>query len=153
LELPLLINILFLNLANMKRIIVLFVLTTLIAVACTKKSIPTTSGSGSGAATSPTKTTGAEKKSEPDKTSEPDKPSVAAQPTAPTAPTVPNKPSDEEMGKNVYTTKCGKCHALKNVGSFTYTQWEGILKSMVPKAKLTADEENQVVAYIKSNSK
>lgn len=129
----------------MTKIIALSILIAVIAVACAKKSIPTTSSSG--AETSPTKITVAEKKSDADK------PSVVAQPIETKASTVPNKPDEEVMGKNVYTAKCGKCHALKNVASFSFTQWEGILKTMVPNAKLTAEEESQVVAYIKSNSK
>lgn len=129
----------------MKKVIILSVLITLIAVACTKKVVPTTSG----AETSPAKKTVVEKKSEADKRSEVIQPLEAKDP----APVVANKPSEEETGKNVFTAKCGKCHALKNVASFSFNQWEGILKTMVPRAKLTADEENQVVAYIKANSK
>lgn len=63
------------------------------------------------------------------------------------------KPSEEESGRMVYATKCTRCHAAKNVSSYTFGQWESILKKMVPNAKLSNDEESQVVAYIKANSK
>ena len=43
--------------------------------------------------------------------------------------------------------------ALKNTGDFTEAQWDGILKAMAPKAKLSGDETKQVEAYIKANAK
>ena len=58
-----------------------------------------------------------------------------------------------DNGKNVFVTKCGKCHALKNTGDYTANQWDGILKAMAPKAKLSGDETRQVEAYIKANAK
>lgn len=73
--------------------------------------------------------------------------------TLPTGPNAPNKPSYEEMGKHVYSSKCSKCHGSKNVKNYTFNQWEGILKTMIPNAKLTADEESYVIAYIKANAK
>lgn len=85
-------------------------------------------------------------------------PSSTPAPTAPTAPAPnmpkgPEKPSDEEMGKSLYSSKCGSCHATKNVRNYTFSQWEPILKRMIPNAKLTAEEESYVVAYIRANAK
>ena len=58
-----------------------------------------------------------------------------------------------DLGKTVFTSRCGRCHELKNPGNWNATQWDGILKSMAPKAKLNADETNQVLAYVKANAK
>ncbi|HVZ57789.1 MAG TPA: hypothetical protein VG870_14115 [Chitinophagaceae bacterium] len=58
-----------------------------------------------------------------------------------------------ELGKTVLSTKCTKCHGLKNPGDFTAQRWDGILKSMIPKAKLTDDEAKQVTAYVLANAK
>ena len=56
-------------------------------------------------------------------------------------------------GKTVYTTRCGKCHGLKEVSAYTEQRWEPILKSMIPKARLNDDEAKQVTAYVMANAK
>jgi mono/diheme cytochrome c family protein len=58
-----------------------------------------------------------------------------------------------EAGHVVYTTKCTKCHGLKTVGDYTADRWTGILKSMIPKAKLDDTESGQVTAYVMANAK
>jgi cytochrome c5 len=58
-----------------------------------------------------------------------------------------------EQGKTVYTTRCNRCHALKDVTAYTTTRWDGILKSMVPKAKLDSTQAQQVTAYVMENAK
>ena len=125
----------------MKKLIVLPVLVMLLVVACAKKTVPTGT----------TQPDGSQKALEPNK---PDvKPEVTTTMPVQTMPTAPNKPSDEETGSSVYLSKCTKCHAAKTVSAYTFTQWETILKKMVPNAKLSNDEESQVVAYIRANAK
>jgi mono/diheme cytochrome c family protein len=58
-----------------------------------------------------------------------------------------------EQGKGIYTTKCSKCHGAKDVTAYTTTRWEGILKSMIPKAKLDETESQQVTAYVMEYAK
>jgi cytochrome c5 len=53
-----------------------------------------------------------------------------------------------EQGKGIFTTKCSKCHATKDVTAYTQTRWEGILQKMIPKAKLNETESQQVTAYV-----
>lgn len=57
------------------------------------------------------------------------------------------------VGKTVYTTRCNRCHGLKNTENFTQQQWDNILKSMIPKARLNDDEAKQVTAYVMANAK
>src|SRR5690349_9349188 len=57
------------------------------------------------------------------------------------------------QGKTVYTSSCGRCHALKNTTDYTQQRWEGILKSMIPKAKLNETQAQQVTAYVMDNAK
>ncbi|HEX2605757.1 MAG TPA: hypothetical protein VHK91_00195 [Flavisolibacter sp.] len=57
------------------------------------------------------------------------------------------------QGKTVYTTKCSRCHAAKDVTAYTQERWTGILKSMIPKAKLNETESQQVTAYVMDNAK
>jgi hypothetical protein len=58
-----------------------------------------------------------------------------------------------QAGHTIYTTRCVKCHAVKNTANFTRVQWDGILKEMAPKAKLNETEKAQVTAYVKANAK
>lgn len=60
---------------------------------------------------------------------------------------------DLTAGKRVYTTRCNRCHALKKTEKFTHQQWNNILKSMIPKARLNEDEAKQVTHYVMANAK
>jgi len=56
-------------------------------------------------------------------------------------------------GKNVYETKCIKCHGAKATDVYTPERWDAILKIMIPKALLTESETEQVTAYVKAHAK
>lgn len=58
-------------------------------------------------------------------------------------------------GNAVYTdkTKCARCHKPKDVTAYTQERWTGILKKMVPMAKLDETEAKQVTAYVMENAK
>jgi cytochrome c5 len=148
----------------MKKLMILSFASAAILVACSKKTAPAGSGSGSSSSKDLSVSKDAtSSKAEAEKSAATEKAATEAikvaekkpdQPvTGSTGPAVPNKPSEEDAGKLVYNAKCTTCHGAKTVSAYTFNQWEGILKSMVPKAKLSADEENQVVAYIKANAK
>ena len=57
------------------------------------------------------------------------------------------------VGKTIYETKCTRCHGMKPTASYTVDRWDGILKLMAPKAKLTETETEQVTAYVRANSR
>ena len=56
-------------------------------------------------------------------------------------------------GKILYTNRCGNCHGLKPLENYTEPQWEEILKKMMPRARLNAEQQKQVTAYVKTNAK
>lgn len=56
-------------------------------------------------------------------------------------------------GRTVYTSRCGRCHGLKNTGNYSQQQWQNILKTMIPKARLNEDQARQVTAYVMANAK
>ena len=56
-------------------------------------------------------------------------------------------------GQTIYNSRCGRCHRLKTVQDFTAQQWNNILKSMVPKARLNQDEAEQLTAYVMDHAK
>lgn len=58
-----------------------------------------------------------------------------------------------EAGHQVYTAKCGRCHALKEPSHYTAERWVPILQSMAPKAKLSEEETANVLAYVQANAK
>jgi mono/diheme cytochrome c family protein len=57
------------------------------------------------------------------------------------------------QGQVIYTSKCARCHDARPVDSYTAEQWTGILKSMIPKAKLTEAESAQVTAYVMAGAR
>ena len=61
--------------------------------------------------------------------------------------------NETNAGKSVYTTRCGRCHALKPVENYTVQQWENILKSMRPKAGLNETDSKQVTVYVMEHAK
>ncbi len=75
------------------------------------------------------------------RTTEPSKPLTAA---------VDVKP-DEAAGKIIFTNRCGRCHGLPEPVQFTAQQWDGILATMIPRARLDKEMEIHVTAYIKAN--
>jgi cytochrome c5 len=56
-------------------------------------------------------------------------------------------------GEKTYNAKCGKCHDLKKTTAYTANEWKPIMNSMAVKAKLTADEKANVIAYVMNGSK
>lgn len=58
-------------------------------------------------------------------------------------------------GHAVYTNKtmCARCHPAKDVTAYTQERWTGILKKMIPMAKLDETEAKQVTAYVMENAK
>lgn len=56
-------------------------------------------------------------------------------------------------GGELFTQRCGRCHALPSPSDHTATEWKPIIDAMAPKAKLTAEETNWVLAYVNANAK
>jgi cytochrome c5 len=56
-------------------------------------------------------------------------------------------------GQTLYTSRCGRCHGLKKTENYTAQQWDNILKTMIPKAKLNDDEAKQVISYVMEHAK
>jgi mono/diheme cytochrome c family protein len=100
------------------------------AAACTPKAVPTTSTPAPASST----------------------PSTTATP-APASTPATAAVSPVEAGHTVYNAKCGRCHGLKEVGNYTASQWDPILESMAPKARLSSEETENVRAYVKANAK
>ncbi len=51
-------------------------------------------------------------------------------------------------GKELYTTKCARCHGPKPVENWTVAEWVPIMDRMAPKARLDATEKTNVTAYV-----
>jgi|CXWL01.1.fsa_nt_gi hypothetical protein len=130
----------------MKKLMALSLICILGNSACSKKVVPVT-----GTTTTKIETA----KAEPVKTEAQTLADIEAkkklEPEQPAQETAAMTPMDQ--GKTVFTTKCGKCHALKNTGDYTPAQWDNILKAMSPRARLSSDEEKRLVMYIKANAK
>ena len=52
------------------------------------------------------------------------------------------------QGKEIYDTKCGRCHKLPAVADFTAEEWQPIMLRMQKKAKITDDERELIYNYV-----
>ena len=69
----------------------------------------------------------------------------------PATPLADIKP-DVERGKTIFMNRCSRCHALPEPSQFTLTRWEGILKIMIPRARLNDEQGVHVSEYVKANA-
>jgi cytochrome c5 len=56
-------------------------------------------------------------------------------------------------GEKIYNAKCGKCHDLKKTTDYTVKEWQPIMNSMANKAKLSANEKANVMAFVTNGAK
>jgi hypothetical protein len=78
--------------------------------------------------------------------------SRTTEPLRPVTAKVDVKP-DMETGKIIFTNRCSKCHDLPRADQYTTQRWEGILSSMIPKARLNEEQAIHVTAYLKAQAK
>ena len=62
-------------------------------------------------------------------------------------------PAEVVSGNQIFDMKCGKCHDLKKPADFTAAEWIPIMDIMAGKAKLSADDKEMVVSYVKFYAK
>lgn len=53
------------------------------------------------------------------------------------------------VGKKLYISKCGGCHKLYERLEFTPAHWDTIVISMRNKAKISSDEEIEILSFLK----
>lgn len=77
---------------------------------------------------------------------------VSLEQAAPPVALLPNSTSHQvqlSQGRDIYVTRCAKCHSVEPVAKYSRAKWEvEILPEMVEKAKLTASETEVVKAYV-----
>lgn len=80
-------------------------------------------------------------------------PSTSASPERPSAPAIAATSDALKQGQVLYAQRCARCHDLPAPSEFTASDWKPIMERMAPKAKLTAEETNWVLAYVNTNAK
>lgn len=53
------------------------------------------------------------------------------------------------VGKKLYISKCGGCHRLYQRNEFTSSQWDTVVVSMRSKAKISSEEEKEILNFLK----
>lgn len=63
--------------------------------------------------------------------------------------------ADIQAGQTIYTTKCTKCHGVKDtyLTKHSYEEAKPVMAAMSQKAKLTKAETAQLAAYVFANAK
>lgn len=57
------------------------------------------------------------------------------------------------MGKDLFESKCGKCHDLPKPTQYSAEKWVGIMKAMAPKAKMDDSQSTLVYDYVTTYKK
>ena len=57
-------------------------------------------------------------------------------------------PTELEAGKEIHEFKCERCHVVHDPKTFTKSEWTYWVDKMALKSKLTAEEKEQLVAYL-----
>lgn len=58
-----------------------------------------------------------------------------------------------EAGRIVFTNRCGRCHGLPETTIYSGKRWSTILELMAPKARLSKNEKQDVMAYVTAHAK
>ena len=58
--------------------------------------------------------------------------------------------ADLSEGKNIFETKCTRCHGAKNILTRSEENWKASIAKMAPRAKLTEEEKDKLTRYILS---
>jgi cbb3-type cytochrome oxidase cytochrome c subunit len=53
-----------------------------------------------------------------------------------------------EAGRRVYLEKCTNCHSPQPVREYTALRWPHIISDMEERAKLSADQQRTLLAYV-----
>lgn len=76
------------------------------------------------------------------RTSEPEKPGSAKIDVIPNA----------ETGKVIFSNRCSRCHGLPELSQYSEKRWETILSVMMPRARLSKEQEIHVREYVLKNA-
>ena len=64
-----------------------------------------------------------------------------------------NENTNFTEGKKLYFSKCGGCHNYYKRENYTSDEWEKIMLVMQKKAKINDKEKDNILNYLKENSK
>ena len=53
-----------------------------------------------------------------------------------------------QAGRDIYITRCAKCHAVEPVSKYSLKEWGEILPEMAEKTHLSAADTQRVTAYV-----
>lgn len=60
-------------------------------------------------------------------------------------------PDDGSPGRQLYVTKCAKCHKFYNPANYSDEDWQKWMAKMSKKSKLTAEQSELLSKYIEEN--
>jgi hypothetical protein len=78
-------------------------------------------------------------------------PTITARQDKPLSWQTENFVTDIDAGRMTFIAKCKRCHVQPDPLTYNAQRWDGILSVMIPRARLTKEEANNVTAYIKAN--
>ena len=62
------------------------------------------------------------------------------------------EPTNFPEGKEIFISKCGGCHRFYNREHLSNNSWDSILVIMQQKAKLTHEQKNKILLFLKEDT-
>ena len=56
----------------------------------------------------------------------------------------------QKSGTQMWAQNCGHCHNIRSPGSYSDAQWDVVMLHMRVRANLTAKEQKEILAFLKS---
>ena len=78
-------------------------------------------------------------------------PTITTRQEKPPLPQTENMITDIDAGRITFIARCRRCHDQPDLLKYNAQRWDIILSVMIPRARLTKEEANNVAAYIKAN--
>lgn len=67
--------------------------------------------------------------------------------------TAPASLAAQRSGPEIWSQTCGRCHLIQPANRYTASQWESIMMNMEILARMTDDEADAVLAFLKGGAK
>ena len=60
--------------------------------------------------------------------------------------------ADIAAGRQIFMTRCGRCHGVPDPLRYTTMQWETILASMIPRSRINKEQALHLRAFVNTNA-
>ena len=60
--------------------------------------------------------------------------------------------ADTATGRQIFMTRCGRCHGVPDPLQYSTKRWETILASMIPRSRINTEQAVHLSAFVNENA-